>query len=272
MLYGYDDLTYDLSKVKGVYSIGKTLFNREIFAVNVGRGAPLALIHGGIHGRECVTSAVVIDMIKNYNGAAVCFVPMVNPDGVMLCKYGLTSAPNAYRNFLYAANGGYDFKMWKANGRAVDINVNFDADWGKGAQNRFYPSPESYIGKGPFSENESAALRDLTNKYKFPATISLHTKGEIVYYGYKHCKNYKKYVKIIADELNYPYQKTPGSTGGYKDWYLSRGYGFGITVELGDDSQSHPLGLDTLPALYEKVKNLPSILADIGDKLWTKNL
>lgn len=272
MLYGYDDLTYFLSDVTGVYSIGKTLYGREIYAVNIGRGTPRALIHGGIHARECVTSAVVAEMIKNYDGPAVCFVPMVNPDGVMLSKYGITSAPKAYRDFLYAVNGGYDFKMWKANGRAVDINVNFDADWGKGAQNRLYPSSESYIGDRPFSENESAALRDLTEKYKFSATISLHTKGEIVYYGYKHCKDYKKYVKIIADELRYPYQKTPESAGGYKDWYLKRGYGFGITVELGDDSLPHPLGLDTLPALYNRCKNLPSILADIGDKLWTKNL
>lgn len=74
---------------------------------------------------------------------AICFVPLVNPDGAMLVKYSLDGAEFSSREFLKRVNNNStDFSKWKANGRAVDLNVNFDADFGKGESNVFYPAPE----------------------------------------------------------------------------------------------------------------------------------
>ena len=132
MIYAYDDLLNDLKTRKNYFSIGQSVFSREIFAFVKGRGNPHALIFGGIHARECVTADVVMRLYDNYDESlpAICFVPLVNPDGAMLVKYSLDGAEFSSREFLKRVNNNStDFSKWKANGRAVDLNVNFDADF-----------------------------------------------------------------------------------------------------------------------------------------------
>lgn len=272
MLYGYDNLINDLKNVGNVFVFGKSVFGRNLYAVTVGEGVPRAIIHAGIHARECVSSAVAVKMIKNHKGKAVCFVPMLNPDGVMLCKYGLKSSPETARSFLMKINGGKNFGLWKANGRGVDLNVNFDAGWGEGASNVTYPSSANYIGQSPMSEPEVRAIADLTEKFRFSASVSLHTKGEIIYYGFRDCKNYLEYGKILSLDTGYPLSESADSAGGYKDWFLYKSYGAGYTVELADDNLSHPIPLSYADEIYEKIKNLPALAAEIGEDIWKKSL
>lgn len=272
MVYGYDDLEKDLSAHSGVFVIGKSVFGRNIYAVAVGDGAPRTLIHGGIHARESLSSAVAVKMMENHNGSAICFVPMVNPDGVMLVKYGIESAPEEFRKRLIAVNGGGDFSLWKANGNAVDLNVNFDAYWGKGEQNVRKPSSANYIGAYPFSEPETRALASLTEKYTFTSSLSLHTKGETIYYGFDDCKSYVEYAKILAEATGYALLKSEGSVGGYKDWFLIKGFGAGFTVELGDDNLRHPIGDEYVNAIYQKVEKTAGIAARIGEIIWKNGL
>ena len=52
--------------------------------------------------------------------------------------------------------------LYKANANGVDLNVNFDAKWGSGESNLTTINDENYIGKHPFSESETKALRDFT--------------------------------------------------------------------------------------------------------------
>lgn len=272
MPYGYDDLERDLADVSGVFIFGKSLFGRNLYAVVVGEGAPRALIHGGIHARESVSSAVVVKMLKNYEGRAVCFVPMLNPDGAMLVKYGVQSAPENARKALLKINGYENFGLWKANGRAVDLNVNFDAGWSTGASNVNYPAAGNYVGEFPQSEPEVRAIVSLTEKYAFTASVSLHTKGELIYYGFEDCKSYKEYGRILSLDTGYPLSESAGSAGGYKDWFLLRSFGAGYTVELGDDGLSHPIGAEYADEIYDRVKNLAALTAEIGEDIWNKNL
>lgn len=122
------------------------MFSREIFAFVKGRGNPHSLIFGGIHARECVTADVVMRLYDNYDESlpAICFVPLVNPDGAMLVKYSLDAAEFSSREFLKRVNNNStDFSKWKANGRAVDLNVNFDADFKKAKATCFIPRPKT---------------------------------------------------------------------------------------------------------------------------------
>ncbi len=275
MIYAYDDLLSDLKTEMNVFSAGKSLFGREIFALVNGRGEPRTLIFGGIHARECVTAEVVFRLFQNYdeNLSAICFVPLVNPDGAMLVKHSLDSAPERARDFLKKVNGGStDFSKWKANGRAVDLNVNFPADFNKGESNVFFPSPENYVGERPFSEPETLALANLTKKYRFFSSACLHTKGNLIYYGYKKLKSYKNYVKMMETATGLCARRSDNSTGGYKDWFLKNKFGFSITVELGDDSLSHPISRNYTAEFVKILENTPEILAKIGDELWMKNL
>lgn len=275
MIYAYDDLLYDLKTRKNYFSIGKSVFSREIFALIKGCGKPRALIFGGIHARECVTADVVMRLYDNYDESfpAICFVPLVNPDGAMLVKYSLDGAEFSSRDFLKRVNNNSsDFSKWKANGRAVDLNVNFDADFGTGESNVFFPAPENYVGEYPFSEPETLALKNLTEKYDFKAAMCLHTKGNLIYYGYKKLKSYKNYVKMIENATGLPAVTSDGSAGGYKDWFLKNGFGFSITAELGDDSLIHPISRAYTAEFAKILEKTPEILAKIGEELWMKSL
>ena len=164
-------------------SIGKTVFGREIYAVRCGEGAPVGVAVYAIHGREFITAKLAFEQYKIGVIGSVWLIPLVNADGALLSQVGLTSAPVYERKKLRAVNGNSeDFSLWKANGRGVDLNVNFDADWGKGVRNVFSVGPENFVGETPFSEPESRALREFTLKIQPDYTISYHTKGEEIYW------------------------------------------------------------------------------------------
>jgi Zinc carboxypeptidase. len=267
-MYGYDELLSDISKIDvKTEVIGKSLFGRDIIAVFTGSGKPRALIHGGIHSRENITSKLCIWQIIRHLDINLCYVPMVNPDGVELCRGGVQTAPENYRSFLLSVNGGDDFSLWKANGRAVDINVNFNAAWGTGAQNLKVPARESYIGEYSESEPETKALVSLTERFCFSASISYHTKGEVVYHGFLGNYPYLSEAEKLARIAGYPLLSSGGSAGGYKDWFVLQGYGLGLTFEVGDDSLPHPLGDEAFFKLLRENFDIPIALADVARRI-----
>ena len=69
------------------------------------------------------------------------------------------------KDFILLVNdGSTDFSYWKANANAVDMNVNFDAGWGKGVQNVFCPAPANFVGYYPNSEREVRSIIDFSLK------------------------------------------------------------------------------------------------------------
>ncbi len=232
----------DYEKVKKTlngkgFVIGKSFFGRDIFAVKFGKGG--VLIHGGIHAREHITTELVLELIKyNYRYGVVkniCFIPLVNPDGVELSVNGIDSAPLGYRNELLTINGGDDFSLWKANGRAVDLNLNFDADWGKGLGNIKTKASHGFIGEYPESESETRTLVNLTDAENYNLTFSFHAKGEELYYAYNGVDYNPELTKKVSKVLGYVAKTTNGSAGGYKDWCVLKKAIPAYTVEFGRD-------------------------------------
>ena len=164
----YERITSFYERVKTEKTeIGKTLFGRTMYAVKVGEGAPVGLVQCAMHGREFITARLAIEQYRIGVSRGSCwFVPLVNPDGALLSEVGLLSAPTEMRGSLTDINGGEDFSLWKANGRGVDLNVNFPAKWGQGVKNTRRAGAENYIGKKPFSEPETRALKRFTQKIK----------------------------------------------------------------------------------------------------------
>lgn len=249
--YDYDSLLQDIRTFPTVYAAGHSAFGRPIWCIPCGHGGGGMLVHAAIHAREYITAPVVVAMARSYlaayrkGGLPPCdFLPMVNPDGVDLCLHGAISAPPIYRRRLVQINGGQDFGLWKANGQGVDVNVNFDADWGKGQGNLSYPAPQGYVGPRPVSSPEAACLVRLTMRKQYAVTLSYHCKGEVIYYGYGcgsaalHSQGAAEY---LAQYLGYEACRSVGSTGGYKDWYALRyPTGVALTVEIGSDAYQHP--------------------------------
>ena len=239
--------------------IEKSLFGHSMYAFKVGEGAPVGLVQYAMHGREYITAKLAFKQYKIGVKKGSCwFVPLVNPDGALLSQVGISSVKNeADRARLLALNSGSeDFSLWKANGRGVDLNVNFPARWGTGAKNSKTAGAENYIGKAPFSEPETQALKNFTEEIKPDYTVSYHTKGEEIYwYFYQSthtCPRDKALAEVLAEVTGYPLAETKNSAGGYKDWCIETLKIPAFTIEAGKDDFSHPLGEDALQDIIEK--------------------
>lgn len=244
--------------------IGKSEFGRNIYAFFVGEeGRTVGICQYAIHAREWITALLAFRQIEcGVAKGGVWFIPLMNPDGAELCLNGVQSVKSEERKkYLLSLNGekGNDFSLWKANGNGVDLNVNFDVGWGKGEKNLFYPSAENYVGSRPFSEPETASLRDFTFSVKPDFTISYHTSGEEIYWYYHQpvfsAMRDRKYGAILSKCTGYPLRYSNSSHGGYKDWCISALKIPSYTVEAGRGAQ--PIGMDGLKDITEK--NLLSV-------------
>lgn len=275
MAYDEASLNADLAvlKAQGAKTaiIGYTQLGREIPVVMKGsnEGAQV-LIVATTHAREYITTPLVIEMMKNYNGSAgVWCVPMLNIDGALLCQYGLNSIEDAgVREFLRGVNGGSeDFTLWKANARAVDLNVNLNAKWGTGVQNVSYPAPGNYIGEYPVSESENIALRQLINELQPSVVLTYHTKGEVIYWGFECVKPYYEQARRIAETTGYLLEESTGSAGGLKDWFTVTTFKLGLTIETVNVNIPYPIPLNILPEVYERNKNVIRVAAEIAAEI-----
>ena len=153
-------------------------------------------------------------------------------------------------------NEGYDFSLWKANANAVDINVNFDAEWGMGASNVTFPSSANYIGASAMSECETVALAQFTQKTNPDYVISYHAKGEQVFWQFFQEEQTKKrdfrYANFVSKYTGYQLMEQTKSAGGYKDWCVQKLGIPAITVEVGDDKYEHPYPYNQIDDIVAK--------------------
>ena len=261
---------FERAKIKGArfFEIGRSVLGRPILCVHVGNmKGPQLIVHGAIHAREWVTALLVcrqiefslkiVERFKNFGG--IYFIPMVNPDGVDIALNGTANIKN--KTEIEAALKGKDFRLFKANANLVDLNVNFDARWGEGQHNVRVRGTENFIGEYPHSEPEVKALVEFTEKVKPVFTISYHSKGEEIYYKFFQEGIEKKVhlaiAQFVAAACGYPVKTPEGSVGGYKDWCVEK---FGIpsvTIEVGHDDFSHPLGAEHLPRILRQQLKVP---------------
>lgn len=270
-----DNLDMARKAAKRSVVIGQSELGRDIYAFVKGQREDVkVLIHGAIHAREYITGRLICDLIKDYKGEAeIWFVPFVNPDGVCLVLEGLDSAPKDRHKMLKKYNGySRDFSQWKANINGVDLNVNFDADWGRGTQNIRYANYENFIGTKPFSESETRALRDLTIQQEFVSTISYHTKGEEIYWGFQEFCDYYDEAMRFSNITGYPLKKSIGSAGGYKDWFTKEFGRLGLTIEAGRDDYEHPLDNNAYDDIYLKNKDIANLASEVAISLYNKHL
>lgn len=262
-----------LNTIQGVdvETIGYSMLGRPIYSVHLGEyTGPQMIMEGGHHAREYISTLFLIEEIKylatfNIVGSGVYIVPCVNPDGIDLVLSGVENIGcEVLANYLLGINGGSDFGQWKANANAVDINVNYDALHGMGTQNVFCPSSGNFVGFYPNSERETRVMIDFTARVNPSISISWHTKGEIIYYGFETlteaelARDYDIALKLSAVN-GYPIVRTIGSVGGYSD-FISLYYKVpAYTIELGNASIPHPIGEEYLLEIFELNKDVPIV-------------
>lgn len=247
--------------------VGKSVLGRGIRRYTFGSD-PKVLLTAGVHGREWITVLLVAALAERVGkGVSFDLIPCLNPDGTLLAAKGLGSVPlRETRERLLAVNGNEDFSGWKANASGVDVNVNFDADWGEGRSNLTRPAPANYIGTNPESEPETqAAVRALRKNYALIACY--HSLGEEVYWGYE--SNFRHYeeAKEYASFVGYTLKRSEHSAGGMKDYYALRYEGLGLTVEVGEEKYGHPYPVEKGEELYKKHEGSVEKLAELGERI-----
>lgn len=212
---------------------------------------PVILAQYAIHAREYITTYIGMMQASDFalsgkRGTAY-FIPAVNPDGIAESLYG--------------------DKNYKANSNMVDLNVNFDAKWGEGEKNVLKKGSENYIGAYPFSEAETRALRDFTISVMPDMTLSYHSKGKEIYWefyqGAAERKRDFEIAKAVSEVTGYPLKSAGKSCGGYKDWCVEKLKIPALTVEVGDDSLTHPIGADKAEEIFAENRDVIRVLTEI---------
>ena len=179
-------------------SIGNTVNGRPTYMVkisdnpDVNENEPQALFTALHHAREPESMEQMIYfmyyLLENYNTnpsvkylvdhRELYFIPVVNPDGY---EYNHQTDPNG---------GGFWRKNRRNNGDGtygVDLNRNYGPYSYWNAPNggsSTYTGDETYRGTAPFSEPETANLRDFLAAHNIRCTLNYHTYGNYLIYPY----------------------------------------------------------------------------------------
>jgi g-D-glutamyl-meso-diaminopimelate peptidase len=261
--YSFEALSEDLSRLKSTYgetiqiqTIGKSHFGREIFAVQLGSGKKNILLIGAHHGREWLTSMLLMNMLETYasayqhhlpignrsseilNDVSIWFVPMLNPDGVAIAQNQLRLFPSSHQERLWGMNQGRNnFIRWKANGMGVDLNRQYPAGWGEISNKPGKPSFQFYKGEAPLEAVEAAYLVKFVQETQPSMALSYHTAGREIYWHYKNgihlIRDFilaKKVAKLTEYKLAKPPKKATG--GGFTDWFITAWDRPAMTIEI----------------------------------------
>ncbi|MDO4268887.1 MAG: M14 family zinc carboxypeptidase [Eubacteriales bacterium] len=281
--YTYDQMSRDIQELSARYShlmqvntIGTTWDGRSIYEIVVGNPSAEkhVLIHAGIHAREYMTPLLVMKQLEYglffygsgsyegrplsdmFNQVAVHYVPMVNPDGISISQSGTNgirseelrrTIEQCYNNDVSLGRTSAAFNSylnyWKSNGRGVDLNQNFPADWDQVTTSSL-PSYATYKGDSPLSEPESQALANLLNSRTWSATISYHSMGNIIYWDYQGNKVSDLSLNLantVSARTGYRLAGASGH-GGFKDWAQIKDNPVpSLTLEVGSVACPMPL-------------------------------
>lgn len=174
-----------------VSAIGKSVEGRDIKMLKISNSDAsntAVWLDGAIHAREWISTAVVTfiadqiarnfdELPKSITNKDWYFVPIVNPDG-----YHHTHILDRLWRKSRARVG--------SNICGVDLNRNFSHNWGRGSGESSSSDPFNinYRGTSPFSEPETAAIKDLILYSGTPFNIFLtfHSFSEVISFPWCH--------------------------------------------------------------------------------------
>lgn len=260
-----------------LFNVGQSTLGKNILATHIGDySGTQIIIQGGIHAREYISTLLMIEQARYIfvnnlvKEGGIYFIFLTNPDGAEIALDGIDNLPcEITKQYLLLANPSGNFSTYKANINLVDLNTNFDADWGTGELNSFCPDTENFVGFYPNSEREVQNLINFTQRIKPSLTISYHSKGEVIYYGFTgESEQDILRDQSIGEQLSaltgYPLIFTSNSSGGYKDWCIRNLQIPAYTIEVGNVNLAHPIGEEHLPEIFNQNKDVPVLALNLA--------
>ncbi len=228
-LAAYQTQRPDLARA---FTIGTSVDGRALWALEISANPgmeehePEVRIIGGIHGNECLSAEMVLQIARwllgDYgqdplvtaivDGMNLVLVPLLNPDGYS------------------------DVPAHRSNARGVDLNRNLGFAW---------VGQSDAEGRAPFSEPETRALRDLSQARSFVLGLSYHTSAQYVNGPWNYTPHHP-WDEALVDAIGRAYAGRSGYhavfgwdwyniTGDVNDWSLGTRGTFDWTLELRSD-------------------------------------
>ena len=257
--------------------IGKSVLGRGLYALGFGKGGSGALLVGGVHGMEWLTTMLLlrfaedaaraistcepladIDLTHTLENRPFTLIPCLNPDGMEISLGGAGTAGHL-QAFVEKASGG-DTLHWQANARGIDLNHNFDAGFEQvkkleRAAGIDAPGPTRYGGHTPHSEPETRALVNFCAAFRPRTAYAFHSQGEEIYYRYgPHTPARSQLMaQVLASSCGYRLASPEGtaSHGGFKDWFIDCMRRPGFTFEIGRGK--NPLPIQEFEPIYARL-------------------
>lgn len=245
--------------------IGHSAQGRELPVLTLGQGRRHLLYLCGVHATETVAGNVLMAFMRDLlerdeTGAlgrnTLHLIPLLNPDGAEIAQGRIAAQERA--RLVFYNDGREDFTHWQANARGVDLNHNFDADFalGKALEREAGicgPSATRFGGRAPFSEPETAALRDFIGQEDIDCLFAFHTQGEELYAAPAAAQGL---ARIFAKACGYTLATPEGIAAcrGAKDWFCATYDRPGFTFELGRGE--NPLPIAAARSIYRKCREM----------------
>jgi len=283
--YTYEILELQIQGLRARYpfletgTIGTSVMGKNLYYIRLGRGPREASYNGAHHANEWITTPVLMKFVENYakayssggnirgynitnifNSSSIYIIPMVNPDGVDLVTRWPNYTNPAYQNASRLNTSGLPLpRVWKANIRGVDLNLNYPAGWEEEKrleieQGIVSPAPRDYGGEAPLSEPETIAMYNFTRSHNFRLVIAYHTQGEVIYWDFMNLAppESRTIANIFSRASGYTAIGIAGEAAyaGYKDWFIQDFRRPGFTIELGRGV--NPLPISQFNSIYAR--------------------
>ncbi len=247
-------LRSEYSDTLKLFTLGQSTTGKVIPMLTMGSGEKKALVIGGIHAREHLTTKYLLRCIEDYCYAlekgegtfggydlsklfsqyTLYIVPCANPDGLEIILSNLKPSAKVAVDKI---------EDYKANYNGVDLNRNFPLAW-KEIDNGI-TSPFGYFFKGykSGSEKETQLLMNLCESNDFSFLISVHVKGNCIFWGDEYKESYNSVYKAFAEDIAEPTglyvaeptEKATSYGGGFENWFRHTYTRPGLCIELGEN-------------------------------------
>ena len=112
-------------------------------------------------------------------------VPLANPDGLKIAQEDWEGIENHRADINKIKRIG-PFSDWKANGKGIDLNNNFDDGNFHLKHGRLFeenPASQGHKGDYPCQAIEAKLIQDLIDSIRPVLTLSFHTKGDVLFWA-----------------------------------------------------------------------------------------
>ncbi len=197
------------SNIVKVEVIGKSVDNRNLYAIEIGSGREVTIFESGIHSGESASPLFItkfmIDLVNKYENGdedtinllktnKIVVLPFANPDGYEVSFFGKDALNN--KDLFLSKYDDDDLLIIKSNANGVDLNRNFPSQTSGLYYNNYdlhYTVSKSqtsnvrryFPGTTLGSEPETRAIMYLQNKWidKLKTYVALHSAGRVIYNG-----------------------------------------------------------------------------------------